>query len=96
MSRSIIEQEYYEFIKKNPEKKFVLYLRIHPENELEKDFVIGLENDFGKCSYLIDKRLAIFIVYGKDIPGFLDILNHSKFSLYISFVQSEDELLTSE
>ncbi|HRK00829.1 MAG TPA: hypothetical protein PL089_14560 [Ignavibacteria bacterium] len=96
MGQSVLDQEYYEFVKKNPDKKFVIYLRIHPEDNLEKNFVFELENDFGKCSYLTEKRLAIFIVFGKDIPGFLDVLNHSNFSLYISFVQSEEELFQSE
>ena len=96
MSKSILDQQYYKIIKENPDKKFILYLRTHPNDNSEAEYLSELEGIYGKCSYLPEKRLTIFIITGKKVPDFLDKLNSSNTKLHLSFIQSEDELFESK
>jgi hypothetical protein len=93
--KSKLGKDYAEFIQKNPEMKFVLYIRSHPQDMNEKLFIKKLEGLYGKYKELPDERLVIFIVFGNKVGEFIETLNDLNTSMYLSFIQSEDELLQS-
>lgn len=89
---SALDLEYSKIVTDNPNKKFILYLRSHPEDEMEKSLLRKLVASYGQCKELTEERLAIFIVKGNEVQDFIQKLNSSKTSLYLSYIQSEDEL----
>lgn len=91
-----LDPQYLKFIEENPEKKFVLYVRFHPDDKNEEELIQELTNVYGKYKKLMVERLVIFITSGNDVTGFVEKLNSSGTSMYLSFIQSEDELLQSK
>lgn len=91
-----LDPQYLKIIEENPEKKFVLYIRFHPDDHNEEEFIQELTNIYGKCRKMMEERLVIFITSGNNVKGFVEKLNSSGTSMYLSFIQSEDELLQSK
>lgn len=91
-NKSELDEEYSEFVKNNPEKRFILYLRSHPSDERETLLKCELESIYGKCKVLKEERLTIFILTGNRVFEFIDKLNNSNTEIYLSFIQSEDDL----
>jgi hypothetical protein len=91
-SLNAIDPEYKIIIDSNPDKKFIMYLRAHTAEPKEQILLKELVSIFGECKELPKERLIIFIVQGKMVQEFINRLNNSNTSLYLSFVQSEDEL----
>lgn len=87
-----IEPEYYTFIEENPNKDFVLYLRNHPGREDEVIVKEELIRAFGVCKEVPKERLIIFITKGNKVVEFINRLNDFNSTMYISFIQSKDEL----
>lgn len=94
--KSKLDGEYSKIIIGNPNKKFVLYLRYHLGNKREDTLKNDLIKIYGACKELRDQRLIIFIVKGDKVNGFINMLNCSETDMYLSFIQSEDELIKSE
>lgn len=95
-NKSALDPEYDEFVKNNPNKKFILYLRRHPLDEREKILLTELEKVYGEYKEVPKDRLAIFIVVGCRVQGFINKLNAADADIYLSFIQSEDELNDSK
>lgn len=91
-NRSRLDAEYSKFVSSNPDKKFILYLRTHPEDEKEKIFMNELSKKYGEYKELERERTAIFITEGKRVNEFIDKLNSSETGIYLSYIQSEEEL----
>ena len=91
-SKSKLDSEYSKIINDNPDKKFILYLRIHPEDEKEKIIMIEISETYGEYKILQKERLAMFIVNGKKVNDFIDKLNSFDTQMYLSFIQCEDEI----
>lgn len=90
--KSKLDEEYSKVVNNNPDKRFVLYLRTHPEDEREKIFMNELSKKYGEYKELERERTAIFIAEGKRVNEFIDNLNSSGTELYLSYIQSEDEI----
>ena len=91
-NKSKLDPEYSDVVRNNPNKKFILYLRIHPGNANEDNLKAELVKEYGECKELTEQRLVIFIVVGKRVQGFIDKLNASGTEMYLSFIQSKDEI----
>lgn len=91
-NRSKLDAEYSKVISNYPDKKFVLYIRTHPEDEKEKIFMNELSKEYGEYKELERERTAIFITEGKRVNEFIKKLNSSGAELYLSYIQSEDEI----
>lgn len=94
-NKNIINSDFMKIIESNPKKKFILYLRTHPDDENEQNVNAELVSLFGKCKELPEEKLVIFIVIGDKVKEFINKLNSYKTQMYISFIQSEDELKNS-
>jgi len=92
-NRSKLDDEFTKVVSDNPDRKFILYLRTHPEDEKEKIFMNELSKEYGKYKELERERTAIFITEGKKVNEFIDKLNSSETELYLSYIQSEDEII---
>lgn len=92
-NKNTIDEEYQKLIKSNPEMKYILYLRIHPHDEIEKDALRKLSKIYGDFKELNEERVAIFIVQGKSVNEFISELGSLNTQMYLSFIQREDELL---
>lgn len=95
-NQSTLDNEYSELVENNPFMKFILYIRWHPSDNAESTCISELEKIFGECKKLPDKRLLIFIVSGNKVTEFIGILNSTKTRMYLSFIQTEEELLKQE
>jgi hypothetical protein len=91
-NKSSLDTEYSKIVADNPDKKFILYLRRHPGNEKEEKLKADLVTLYGECKDVPDERLTIFIVSGNKVREFIDILNNTESSMYLSFIQCDDEL----
>lgn len=91
-NKNTIDPEYQELINSNPEMKFVLYIRIHPHDEMEKIALRKLRKIYGDYKELNEERLAIFIVKGNKVLDFISNLESFNTQIYVSFIQSEEEL----
>lgn len=91
-NNSALDPEYLKFVKNNPDKKFILYLRIHRLDEKEKILLNELSKTYGKYKEVPEDRLAIFVVLGIKVKEFINKLNSSATDLYLTFIQDEDEL----
>ena len=91
-NKNTIDPEYQELINSNPEMKFVLYLRIHPHDEMEKIALRKLSKIYGDYKELNEERIAIFIVPGIKVNEFISNLESFATKMYISFIQTETEL----
>lgn len=91
-NKSTISSEYRKIIDENPDKKFALYLRSHPEDEEELIHLNDLSKTYGEYRELQRERIAIFILNGKKINEFISKLNSFDTQMYLSFIQSEDEI----
>lgn len=87
-----IDPEYQKLINSNPEMKFILYLRIHPHDEMEKIAIRKLSKIYGDYKELNEERIAIFIVQGKKVYEFITNLESYNTQMYISYIQSYTEL----
>ena len=70
-----------------------MYLRIHPFNSAEKEFLQRLQEIFGNYKELPNERLILFILNGNKVEEFIDVLNSFDSQIYLSFIQSEEELI---
>lgn len=59
-NKSTINSEYRKIIDENPDKKFVLYLRSHPEDEKEIILLNDLSKTYGEYRELQKERIAKF------------------------------------
>ncbi|HEY5123865.1 MAG TPA: hypothetical protein VIK14_09040 [Ignavibacteria bacterium] len=91
-NRNVIDFEFKKIIEKNPDKKFILYLRTHPNDEKEQKLKSELVGIFGECKELPDEKLVIFIIRGIKVNEFIDKLNSFDTRMYLSFIQSDDEI----
>jgi len=91
-NKSALDPEYEKIVKDNPGKKFVLYLRRHFLDEREKILLNELAIIYGEYKEIPKERLAIFIVLGSKVREFIEKLSASDTDLYLSFIQSTDEL----
>ena len=94
-NKNNLDIEYSKVIKDNPDKKFVMYLRNHANDIAEENFKNILSSTYGEFKELSEQRLTIFVVLGNKVQEFIDDLNTSGTNMYLSFIQSEDELLNS-
>lgn len=92
-NKNIIDLDYKKTIDENLHKKFVLYLRTHPSDPKELELMNDLAIKYGEYKELHEERLAIFILYGNMIDEFVDKLNSFQTQMYLSYIQSEDELI---
>ena len=81
-NRSHIDSDYLIYVKTKPYGKFILYLRIHPFNSAEKEFLQRLQEIFGNYKELPN-----------EVEEFIDVLNSFDSQIYLSFIQSEEELI---
>lgn len=91
-NKNLLEFDYKQFVSKNLNLKFILYLRTHPEEPNEDAIIDNLVKKYGECKELSEERLTIFIVQGNKVIEFIDDLNSEDTSLYLSFIQSEKEM----
>ena len=91
-NKSKLDPEYEKIVKDNPDKKFILYLRRHPQDEMETLLLNNLRLTYGEYKSVPEDRLVIFIVKGIQVQEFIDKLNNSDTEMYLSFIQDEDEL----
>lgn len=89
---NILEPEYSKYIESNPEKKFFLYLRTHPNDKEENVLKEKLIDIYGQCKELPKERLIIFLIDGDKVKEFVERLNILNSRMYLSFIQSEDEI----
>ena len=91
-SKNAIDPEYQGLIKSNPKMKFVLYLRIHPHDEMEKIAIRKLSKIYGDYKELNNERVAIFIIQGIKVNEFISNMESYKTKMYLSFIQSEEDI----
>lgn len=90
--QSKLDKDYKNKINANPNKKFILYVRYHPDRLEEIDFIVELEKVFGQYKELKAEKLLIFIVLGKNVNDFIEKLNLSNTQMYLAFIQDEEEI----
>lgn len=92
-NKSKLDPEYEKTVKDNPDNNFILYLRRHPDNEMETLLLNELRITYGEYKSVPEDRLVIFIVKGNQVQDIIDKLNNSDTEMYLSFIQDEDEII---